>query len=185
MKISCKYNYFHSRKCIWKYCLQIGGHFFQASICHMIYISTVTLVFTKFSLTIVSFSRAVMGPVASCTSEQCWCVGHSPIWSNYWSPCQRLQYPVSIQAISVVGPVLGCWVQLERVETVPDSKVHGANMGPIWGWQDPDGPHVGPMNLAIWGVYGNTEYLISSKGQWVNEKISLTHCLVQSDIMAL
>ena len=32
----------------------------------------------------------------------------------------------------------------------PDSKVHGANMGPTWGQQDPDGPHVGPMNLAIW-----------------------------------
>ena len=33
--------------------------------------------------------------------------------------------------------------------TIPDSKVHGANMGPIWGRQDPGGPHVGPMNLAI------------------------------------
>ena len=32
----------------------------------------------------------------------------------------------------------------------PVSKVHGANMGPIWGRQDPGGPHVGPMNLAIW-----------------------------------
>ena len=32
----------------------------------------------------------------------------------------------------------------------PDSKVHGANMGPIWGRQDPNGPHVGPMNFAIW-----------------------------------
>ena len=32
----------------------------------------------------------------------------------------------------------------------PDSKVYGANMGPIWGRQDPGGPHVGPMNLAIW-----------------------------------
>ena len=32
----------------------------------------------------------------------------------------------------------------------PDSKVHGDNMGPIWGWQDPSGPHVGPMNFAIW-----------------------------------
>ena len=31
----------------------------------------------------------------------------------------------------------------------PDSKVHGANMGPIWGRQDPGGPHVGPMNVAI------------------------------------
>ena len=47
----------------------------------------------------------------------------------------------------------------------PDSKVHGANMGPIWGrqdpganmgpiWdrQDPGGPYVGPMNFAIWVV---------------------------------
>ena len=33
----------------------------------------------------------------------------------------------------------------------PDSKVHGANMGPIWGRQDPGGPHVGPLNLATWG----------------------------------
>ena len=32
----------------------------------------------------------------------------------------------------------------------PDSKVYGANMGPSWGWQDPGGPHVGPMNLAIY-----------------------------------
>ena len=32
----------------------------------------------------------------------------------------------------------------------PDSKVYGANMEPIWGRQDPGGPHVGPMNLAIW-----------------------------------
>ena len=32
----------------------------------------------------------------------------------------------------------------------PDSKVHGANMGPIWGRQDPGGPHVGPMNFAVW-----------------------------------
>ena len=31
----------------------------------------------------------------------------------------------------------------------PDSKVHGAYMGPTWGRQDPGGPHVGPMNLAL------------------------------------
>ena len=45
----------------------------------------------------------------------------------------------------------------------PDSKVHGANMGPTWGRQDPGGPHVGPMNLAIW------ESPLSSKitGLWL------------------
>ena len=31
----------------------------------------------------------------------------------------------------------------------PDSKVHGAYMGPTWGRQDPSGPHVGLMNFAI------------------------------------
>ena len=32
----------------------------------------------------------------------------------------------------------------------PHNKVHGANTGPTRGRQDPGGPHVGPMNFAIW-----------------------------------
>ena len=39
-----------------------------------------------------------------------------------------------------------------RCMIIPDSKAHGANMGPIWGRQDPGGPHVGSMNFAIWDV---------------------------------
>ena len=31
----------------------------------------------------------------------------------------------------------------------PDSKVYEADMGPVWGRQDPGGPRVGPMNLSI------------------------------------
>ena len=31
---------------------------------------------------------------------------------------------------------------------LPDNKDHGANIGPIWGRQDPGGPHVGPMNFV-------------------------------------
>ena len=34
-------------------------------------------------------------------------------------------------------------------DTHPDSKVHGTNVGPIWGRQDPGGPHVGPVNFVI------------------------------------
>ena len=30
------------------------------------------------------------------------------------------------------------------------SKTHGANMGPIWGREDPGGPHVGPVDFVIW-----------------------------------
>ena len=31
----------------------------------------------------------------------------------------------------------------------PDSKVHGDNMGLTWVLSAPDGPHVGPIKLAI------------------------------------
>ena len=41
------------------------------------------------------------------------------------------------------------------VVVIPDSKVPGTNMGPIWGRQDPGGPYVGPMNFAIWDVILN------------------------------
>ena len=42
--------------------------------------------------------------------------------------------------------------------TYPDSKANGANMGPVWGRQNPGGPHVGPMNFAIWvGLTENWE----------------------------
>ena len=33
---------------------------------------------------------------------------------------------------------------------ITDYKAHGTNMMPIWVLSAPDGPHVGPMNLAIW-----------------------------------
>ena len=55
---------------------------------------------------------------------------------------------------------------------VPGSKVHGANMGPIWGQHDPGGPHVGPMNFAIWGAM-----------RWKNtfvDQYSLCHCIIAS-----
>ena len=51
------------------------------------------------------------------------------------------------------------------INIYPDNKVHGANMGPTWVLSAPDGPHVGPMNLAIrgmlpcshcWGYYPGT-----------------------------
>ena len=40
---------------------------------------------------------------------------------------------------------------------LPD--IHGAIMVPIWGRQDPGGPHVGPMNLAIRAaIHHNSDY---------------------------
>ena len=39
---------------------------------------------------------------------------------------------------------------MPQLNEIPDNRVHGAIMGPIWGRQDPGGPHIGPMNFAIW-----------------------------------
>ena len=41
------------------------------------------------------------------------------------------------------------WNYFNRPHPIPDSKVHGANMGPTWVLLAPDGPHVSPMKLAI------------------------------------
>ena len=50
----------------------------------------------------------------------------------------------------------------------PDSKVHGANMGPILGRQAPGGPHVGPMNFVIWVVYALKQYDNTKDNIWLN-----------------
>ena len=50
----------------------------------------------------------------------------------------------------------------------PNSKVYGANMGPTRGRQDPGGPHVGPMNLAIW-VQSFASEMITHNFQWFDQ----------------
>ena len=63
--------------------------------------------------------------------------------------------------------------------TFPDSKVHGANMGPIWGQQDPGGPHVGPMNFVVWVVlhmlYHKISPLFCIALMWLHDYISLKY----------
>ena len=53
-----------------------------------------------------------------------------------------------------------CMKQLD--EHNPDSKVHGANVGPTWVLPAPDGPQVGPMNLAIRepGIHVSAHYCL-------------------------
>ena len=64
----------------------------------------------------------------------------------------------------------------------PDSKIHVTSMGPIWGQQDPDGPHVGPMNFAIWeGIPYFTLFghLLVFLGQWLRDnRIILQYTIV-------
>ena len=50
---------------------------------------------------------------------------------------------------------------------IPDSKVHGDNKGPIWGRQDPGGPHVGPWTLLSGMLYN------SGKKKWKHKRTML------------
>ena len=50
---------------------------------------------------------------------------------------------------SVMWKVFLCHGFLHMIVKPQDSKAHGVNMGPTWVLSAPDGPHVGPMNLAI------------------------------------
>ena len=57
-------------------------------------------------------------------------------------------------------------------QVYPDKKVRGANMGPIWGPQDPGGSHVGPINCPIWLIIqlaGKIDGRI-----WINESHKFT-----------
>ena len=64
--------------------------------------------------------------------------------------------------------------------TVPDSKVHGANLGPIWGRQDPGGPHVGRMNFVIWGLSWYIPVTANQDGLKIKESITVYTTALQS-----
>ena len=68
-----------------------------------------------------------------------WCLsGQCPLISMLWL-CASY-FPLVIIGSVVAEGLAGDY---------PDSNVHGANMGPTWVLSAADGPHVGPMNLAI------------------------------------
>ena len=80
-----------------------------------------------------------------------------------WSQC-RAPYWSFLNVCPIHRRELSHWSSLHidnrhRIDTCtssPDSKVHGANMGPIWVLSAPDGPHVGLMNFAIWVIIPTT-----------------------------
>ena len=100
------------------------------------------------------------------------CLGHlctgRPLYHTYrnWPPSYRTPSHDSLKTIhGTVGTgrlkrprihrtatVVNKYVQRSRYICInnTNSKVHGAYMRPTWGRQDPGGPHVGPMILAIW-----------------------------------
>ena len=107
----------------------------------------------------------------TCVTHVPWCIPGSLtsgfLWRRWWGKRPRLSRRMRNPQFSYL--VRGPWADLSRYEPDAlssrrwrqflawwphhhflDNKVHGANMGPIWGRQDPGGPHVGPMNFDIW-----------------------------------
>ena len=64
--------------------------------------------------------------------------------ANCWEQ-MGLAAPVFYGDTATINEHLKTW---HAVISYPDSRVHGADIGPIWGRHDPGGPHVGPVNLA-------------------------------------
>ena len=62
---------------------------------------------------------------------------------------------------------------LSLSHNIPHNKVHGANMGPIWVLPAPDGPHIGPMNLAIRDASYYSTFIIMSYLQLFHSSLLL------------
>ena len=100
--------------------------------------------------------------------------GHVLIPPNQYALATIAEYPPSEIAENMLLLLYGlfgleriqCWFKAVCVTTIyfqyfdfilPDSKIHGANMGPIWVLSAPYGSHVGPMDFAIWAWITFTE----------------------------
>ena len=68
--------------------------------------------------------------------------------------------------------------RVERIRrTIPHSKFHGANMGIIWGRQDPVGPHVCPVNFGIWDTMWHKKQFASLLSCVLHETIA-SKCVI-------
>ena len=66
---------------------------------------------------------------------------------NFAQVCRKANTKAEL---CISDPVGFHWQRSSNAETLyPDNKIHGANMGPTWVLSAPDGPHVGPLYLAI------------------------------------
>ena len=70
---------------------------------------------------------------------------------------------------------IGCHAPCICLSTSPIARFMGPTWRSIWGRQDPGGPHVGPMNLAIWDnicdsvTYHSMEYVwVHNIPMWLN-----------------
>ena len=77
---------------------------------------------------------------------------HAPFWQKHNLPISDFIISYHWDCSGNSNPFLFQDKYMFFLHNHPDRKVHGANMGPIWDRQDLGGPHVGPMDFAIWAL---------------------------------
>ena len=74
-------------------------------------------------------------------------------FNQSWEKVNKLDQIIKLHELLGISTGWKGWMISQpcfKINTLPLNKVHGVNIGPIWGLQDRGGPHVGPMNFAIW-----------------------------------
>ena len=96
-----------------------------------------------------------------------------------WFPAPQAMIPFSNGLSNSMMPN-GWQSRIQCRYNTPERKVYGANMGPTLDQQEPGGPHVGPMNLAIWDsslyctiLHTALEWLMQSINQGLNSQKTL------------
>ena len=91
-------------------------------------------------------------------------------WNGTAGSSQSMMTSSNGNIFRVAGPLCGAfigdrWIPLAKASDAdPNSKVHGANMVPTWVMSASDGPHVGPMNLAM-----QRSFYVSLICAWIND----------------
>ena len=95
--------------------------------------------------------------------------------ANWTTPNMGLYVKVSKGAIdALISPIMKKMMVCLRIIT-QIARFMGANMGSIWGPKDPGGPHIGPMNFAIWELLRHASEPVKSWfGYWLIQVHRLT-----------
>ena len=97
---------------------------------------------------------------------------------QHYQVVSPLPHSLGVTCITCTGRGTNKVISIDPMATVttrkfPDSKVHGAKMGPIWHRQDPGGPHVAPkktllaglFSILLWKMHCRTDSRLAP-GQW-------------------
>ena len=86
-----------------------------------------------------------------------------PVWVHSIART-HIYEKILVRISGVIDYQSNCYAASLKCNTYPHNKVHGANIGPIWVLSAPDGPHVGPMNLAIRNAYADAPGVLCNLG---------------------